>query len=405
MSTGGLEPLHDLMARHVETGKMPGLITLVARHDGAQNDVHVDVIGTKAIDDDAPLQRDAIFRIASLTKPITAAAAMILVDDGVLELSGAVDEFLPELADRRVLRSLDGPLDDTVPAKRAITVDDLLTFRMGFGTIMAPPDTYPIQTAERELQLGTLGPPWPPPPHTPDEWIRHFASLPLMHQPGEQWMYNTGSTGARHPAGTRRRPAPRSVPAPTAVRAAGHARHRVQRVARPTQPLHDRLRTRPRNRHAQRRRRCRGQLLEPTACLAQRGGVAGVDDRRLLGLRRDAPRRRHTRRRADPQRTLGRADDHRSPDARATRLGGVFLREQDGWGLGMLVPAADAPASSSKTSIPRGFGWDGGTGTTWRSDRTRGLTGVLFTQRAMTSPEPPAVFNDFWTGAYGSISD
>ena len=117
---------------------MPGLITLVARHDGAQNDVHVDVIGTKAIDDDEPLPRDAIFRIASLTKPIAAAAAMILVEDGVLELSGAVDEFLPELADRRVLRRLDGPLDDTVPAKRAITVDDLLTFRMGFGTDHGP---------------------------------------------------------------------------------------------------------------------------------------------------------------------------------------------------------------------------------------------------------------------------
>ena len=67
----------------------------------------------------------------------------------------------------------------------------------------------------------------------------------------------------------------------------------------------------------------------------------------------------------------------------------------------MLVPAADAPAAS----IPRGFGWDGGTGTTWRSDRTRGLTGILFTQRSMTSPEPPAVFNDFWIGAYGSITD
>jgi CubicO group peptidase (beta-lactamase class C family) len=122
LSPAGLERLHDLMARHVDTGRIPGLITLVARHNGAPNDVHVDVIGTKAIDDDAPLQRDAIFRIASLTKPIAAAAAMILVEDGVLELSGAVDEFLPELADRRVLRSLDGPLDDTVPAERAINL-------------------------------------------------------------------------------------------------------------------------------------------------------------------------------------------------------------------------------------------------------------------------------------------
>ena len=96
---------------HVEAGKLPGLVTLVARHDRTRpvDDVHVDVIGTKAIGDAEPMPRDAIFRIASLTKPIAAAAAMILVDDGVLALDAAVDAYLPELADRRVLRSLDAP--------------------------------------------------------------------------------------------------------------------------------------------------------------------------------------------------------------------------------------------------------------------------------------------------------
>jgi CubicO group peptidase (beta-lactamase class C family) len=91
--------------------------------------------------------------------------------------------------------------------------------------------------------------------------------------------------------------------------------------------------------------------------------------------------------------------DHLTPEQRASA--GVVLGEHDGWGFGMLVPAADAPAST----IGRGFGWDGGTGTTWRSDRARDLTGILFTQRSMTSPEPPAVFNDFWTGADASIGD
>ena len=74
-----------------------------------------------------------------------------------------------------------------------MTLEDLLTFRLGFGCIMAPPGTYPIQRAEEELQLATLGPPVPPTPHTPDEWITRLGTLPLMHQPGEQWMYNTGS--------------------------------------------------------------------------------------------------------------------------------------------------------------------------------------------------------------------
>ena len=76
-----------------------------------------------------------------------------------------------------------------MPANRPITVRDLLTFRMGFGLIMAPPDTHPIQRAVSEQQIMTLGP-WPS-PLSPDEWLRRFATLPLMHQPGEKWMYNT----------------------------------------------------------------------------------------------------------------------------------------------------------------------------------------------------------------------
>jgi len=181
--------LRSVMAGHVERGAMPGLVALVARH----GTVHVEVIGTKAFGDAEPLARDAIFRIASLSKPIAAAAAMLLVDDGTLHLDGAVDDLLPELADRRVLRSLDAALDDTVPAHRPITLDDLLTFRMGFGTVLAAPGTYPIQRAEEELGLMTLGPPWPPTPHGPGEWMRRFGTLPLMCQPGEKWLYNMGS--------------------------------------------------------------------------------------------------------------------------------------------------------------------------------------------------------------------
>ena len=406
MSPAGLKRLHDRMAWHVETGKLPGLITLVARHEGAENDVHVDVIGTKAIDDDTPMPRDAIFRIASLTKPITAAAAMLLVDDGVLELDGAVDEYLPELADRRVLRSLEGPLDDTVPAERAITLDDLLTYRMGFGAIMVPPDTYPIQTAEAALELRTLGPPWPPTPHTPDEWIRHFASLPLIHQPGEQWMYNTGSqvlgilleraAGQPLEAFLRQR-----LFEPLGMRDTGFSVSTDQRsrftTAYAPDPATDVL----------------GVLdgvedsywSQPPAMPNAAGWlVSTVDDfwafvSMLLADGISNGERILTERSVELMTT-----DRLTPEQRASA--GVFLGEHDGWGLGMLVPAADAPTSSSNaSSIPRGFGWDGGTGTAWRSDRARGLTGVLFTQRAMTSPEPPAVFDDFWTGAYDSIAD
>src|SRR5437868_5127292 len=193
MSTGGLSRarlsrMHEVMAGYVKRGEVPGLVTLVSR----RGEVHVDVIGMQAVAGLDPMRRDTIFSISSMTKPITAAATMILVEECKLRLDEPVDALLPELAERQVLKRLDGPLDDTVPAKRPITVRDLLTFRMGFGQMMAPPDAYPILSASNEQQIG-MGPPSPSTMPAPDEWMRRLGRLPLMHQPGEKWMYNTGS--------------------------------------------------------------------------------------------------------------------------------------------------------------------------------------------------------------------
>jgi CubicO group peptidase (beta-lactamase class C family) len=138
------------------------------------------------------MPRDTIFRISSMTKPITAAGAMILVEECKLRLDEPVDRLLPELAGRIVLKRLDGPLEDTVPAKRPITLRDLLTFRMGFGQMMARSDIYPILQAGHKLQIG-MGEPNPAAMPAPDEWMGRLGSLPLMHHPGEKWMYNTGS--------------------------------------------------------------------------------------------------------------------------------------------------------------------------------------------------------------------
>jgi CubicO group peptidase (beta-lactamase class C family) len=150
LSKARLSRLRDVMAAHVERGEVPGLVALVSRRDEAC----VEALGVKALGGSDPVQRDTIFRIASMTKPITAAAAMILVEECKLRLDDPVDGLLPELADRRVLKRLEGPLDDTAPATRPITLRDLLTFRLGFGIVMAPPDTYPIQTAVNDLVLG-----------------------------------------------------------------------------------------------------------------------------------------------------------------------------------------------------------------------------------------------------------
>src|SRR5438132_14414360 len=137
MSTGGLSRarlgrMHDVMKGYVERSEVPGLVTLVSR----RGEVHIDVIGTKAYEDSNPIRRDTIFRISSMTKPITAVATMILVEECKVRLDEPVDRLLPELANREVLNRIDGPLDDTVPANRPITVRDLLTFRMGFGLIL-----------------------------------------------------------------------------------------------------------------------------------------------------------------------------------------------------------------------------------------------------------------------------
>jgi CubicO group peptidase (beta-lactamase class C family) len=178
------------MAAHVGAGRLPGLVSLVA----CGEDVHVDTIGSPSVAGDAPLARDAIFRIASLTKPITAAATLSLVEEGRLRLEQPIDELVPELAGRRVLRAIDSELDDTVPAHRPITLEDLLSYRLGLGSVMAPPGTYPIQRAEAELGLQSIGgPPWPPVTHDVDGWIGALGSLPLMHQPGERWLYNTSA--------------------------------------------------------------------------------------------------------------------------------------------------------------------------------------------------------------------
>jgi CubicO group peptidase (beta-lactamase class C family) len=192
MSTGGLskarlQRMDDVMAGYVARGEVPGVVTLVSR----RGEVHVDALGTKAVGGRDPMRRDPIFRIASMTKPITAVATMILVEECTLRLDEPVERLLPELADRKVLKRLDGPLDDTVPAKRPISVRDLLTLRMGFGYIMEPSSAYPIQKAANEQQF-LLGPPKPQTLPAPDEWIQRFARLPLMHQPGEKWMYDLG---------------------------------------------------------------------------------------------------------------------------------------------------------------------------------------------------------------------
>jgi CubicO group peptidase (beta-lactamase class C family) len=386
------------MAGYVERGEVPSVVTYIGR----RGEEYVDALGTMTIGGGRPVQRDTIFRISSMTKPITAAATMILVEECRLRLDEPVDRLLPELADRRVLRSLDAPVDETVAANRPITVRDLLTFRMGTGLVMAMPGTYPIQVAMDEAELGQ-GPPNPLTPPGPDEWIRRLGTLPLIHQPGERWMYNTGS----------------DVLGVLIARAAGQAfetflRERIfeplgmvdtgfsvppAKIGRLATSYSTDLSTGELSLHDDAET---GQWSRPPAFPSGSGGlVSTVDDyaafaHMLLNNGRHGHDRVLSRPSVETMTT-----DQLTPAQKAVSglVDGFF--DNHGWGFGMSVVTR---RESVFDSIGR-FGWDGGLGTSGYSDPKEEMVTILMTQRAWTSPVPPNVCVDFWTSAYQAIDD
>ena len=403
MSTGGLSEarltrMHDIMAGYVERGIVPGLVTLVSRG----GEVHVDAIGMKAIVGNDPIQRDSIFRISSMTKPITAAATMILVEDCKLRLDEPVDRLLPELAARRVLKRFEGPLDDTVPANRPITVRDLLTFRMGFGVLMAPPGTYPIQRATDELQLGQ-GPPNPSIPPAPDEWMRRLGTLPLMHQPGERWMYNTGSDvlgvliarASGQPLETFLR---ERVFGPLGMKDTSFSvpASKLERLVTGywTSPETGRLGLYDGAADGQWSR-------APDFPAGSSGLVSTIDDYLAFGqMMLDGGKR-------GGERILSRSSvelmttDQLTPEQKKLSglVSGYF--EGHGWGFGVSVTTRRDGVADSVGK----YGWDGGLGTSWYSDPREKMVTILMTQSAWTSPSPPDICVDFWTLAYGAIDE
>jgi CubicO group peptidase (beta-lactamase class C family) len=166
MSSTIADRIQAVAEPQVGPGTVPGLAVLVL----CAGDESPVMLGNLDIDPGRPARRDSLFRITSMTKPITAAATMALVGEGLIALDERVDRLLPELADRRVLRRPDGPLQETVPSARAITVRDLLTFTFGFGMVVemfAASEPWPVVRAEQQLGLTTLGPPDPSVPRIP----------------------------------------------------------------------------------------------------------------------------------------------------------------------------------------------------------------------------------------------
>ena len=220
--------MHQVLSGYIERKEMPGLVALVSRHD----DVHVETLGSMFVGHSAPMKRDTIFRIASITKPIAAVAAMILVEECRMRLDESIEPWLPELANRRVLNSISSQLDDTVPALRAITVRDLLTFRMGFGSVMAPPDTHPIQKLIREYRIGGDGPMLPSQAARNGRMAAEARLAAVDGATGRALAVPGERRCARRPGGAGVGAIPRHVHAPAHLRSVGNERHRIPRAFR-----------------------------------------------------------------------------------------------------------------------------------------------------------------------------
>lgn len=395
LNTARVADLHMTMTTHVECGDIPGIVTLIGHGD----DIHVDAIGMKTVGGKEPMRRDTIFRVASITKPITAAATMILVDDGKLRLDDSVERWLPELSNRRVLSRIDSQLDDTVPAKRSITVRDLLTLCFGFGSVMAMPGTYPIQQPIRDGHLGGDGPPHPLLTPPTDEWMRRLGELPLMYQPGERWTYNTGCdvlgvliarvSGKSFEAFLRERlfdpldmkDTAFSVPASKLDRLPGCYQFNYDSKKL---EVFDNAQN--------------SEYSRPPAFESGAGGLVSTVDDYYAFCRTMLNKGVWGRERLLAQASIESmtSDQLMSQQKKGAE---IFFGSHSSWGFGMAVNIQrDEP-----WMVPGRFGWDGGFGTSAYSDPKNDFIGILLTQRLMDSPEPPAVFKDFWMHAYRSL--
>lgn len=385
LTEAGLAHLDEVVDAHVDEKGVPGAVALVT----CGGTTHVHAAGVLSIG--GPLAgRDSRFRIASITKPISGAAAMALVAEGVIALDDPIGRWVPELASPRVLRRPDSPLDDTVPAARPITVRDLLTFTFGFGVtadLFAADPPWPIAAAEAELGLSTLGPPNPGAQPGTDEWIAGLGGLPLIAQPGERWLYNTGASVlgvlmARATGTTLLEVLRTRIFEPLGMGATAFFTDDTARLATMYQPGDD------------------GPSVSdppdgmwsraPAFPDAAAGLVSTVDDLAAFGramVSGGGPI-------LSPAAVAEMTTDHLSAEQRA-RDTRVIVPEGASWGYCLSV-VVEGPRTGA-------FGWNGGLGTSWIADPARDLNVIVFTQLMFTSPTPPAIHAAVQDAAYDAL--
>ncbi|MFG2947474.1 serine hydrolase domain-containing protein [Streptomyces adustus] len=375
-----MSALHDTLRTYVKNGTVPGAVGLVARGD----DVEVVTVGSADAEGTAPMARDSIFRIASITKPITAAAVLMLVEDGRIGLDSPIEDWLPELSSPMAVRTPASPVEDVVPAARPITVEDLLSFRAGWGF---PADfSLPAVRALFEVQKDGRFPQACPPP---DVWVAALAEVPLLHQPGEAWLYHTcsdlqGVLVARASGGTLPDFLAERIFEPlgmrdTAFEVPAERRHRFTAAYQPgpddTLVLAD-----PPD----------GAWSREPAFPSGGGGLtATADDWLAFARMLLAGGEANDRRLLSPTSVSRMTTNHLTAGQR--EAGTLFLEGQ-GWGYGGQVDVAPL----DPWNVPGRYGWVGGTGTTAHVVPATGTVTVLLTQVAMTGPTPTPLMRDFW---------
>ncbi len=379
----------DLLAGSVQRGEAGEVVALLSR-DG---ETQVETAGGA--------EPDTIFRIASMSKPVVAVAALVLVEECALRLDDPVDEYLPELASRRVLTRVDAPLDDTVPAERPITLRDLLTFQLGLGFgqgMWGPPGSVPIMDALDALRGGM---PQPAAVVEPDEWMRQLGALPLVAQPGTRWLYNTGSdilgvliarvTG--QPLGDFLQ---ERIFDPLGMTDTGFwvPPDSISRL--PTQYTRDAsgelVVYDPPD----------GQWAAPPAFPSGAGGLVSTapDYLAFASMLMGGGIHRGVRILSRPSVSLMTSDQL---PASVKAVSGLAPGDFDamGWGFGVSVVTRRTQVYHSVGT----YGWNGGLGTTWANDPAENLTLILLTQHAFTSHLGPVLLGDFSTTAYQALED
>ncbi|MFJ7214601.1 serine hydrolase domain-containing protein [Amycolatopsis sp. NPDC098790] len=375
--------LRETLQRHVDAGTLPGAVAVVDRPGNRE----VVAVGSADVEGSRPMAEDTLFRIASITKPITAAAVLTLVDDGTLAFDDPIGRWLPELADPKVVRTPSSPVDDLVPAKRPITVFDVLTGQAGWGfasdfTLPAVQALFPVQGDGREVRS------FP----DPDVWLARLAEVPLAYQPGEAWLYDTCST----------------IQGVLAARAAGRTLPELleERIFAPLGMADTGFVVGPdrRDRFTAFYKKTAGGLVLADPADGQwstmpalplgNGGLAGtagdwVAFGRMLLASGAAP---DGRRVLSPEAVRAMTTDHTTAAQR--EIGALFLEGQ-GWGMGGAVDVA----AGEPWTVPGRYGWVGGTGTTAHVVPSTGTVAVLLTQVGEDNPVPPEWLRDFWREA------